>query len=126
MVAPTIFLGLRMRSTTYLYDDPGHPDRPTGTIASPDYVAEDRALLVALQAYEADLCRCGQPRSVAWHTDMDGFYGEGGEALQVVCFACTAIQGGEKKVTYPVVWNTRPASKGPLPPFVLGVTTTDS
>lgn len=123
MVAPTVFIGSRMRTTSYLYEDPEHPDRPTGTISSPDYVVEDRALLMALHAYESDLCRCGQPRSIAWHSDMDGWYGDGGEAMQVVCHACTAIQGGDKKVTYPVVWNSRPESKGPLSAFVLGKTT---
>lgn len=111
-----------MRSSTYVYDDPEHPDRPTGTIASPDYVPEDRALLLGLQAYEAGLCRCGQPRDVAWHTEMDGFY----EARDFVCFACTALSGGDKNTTHTAVVNTRPPTKGPMPPFVLGVTTTDS
>lgn len=116
-----------MRTSTYVYDDPQHPDRPTGTIESPAYVAEDRALLMALSSYEAELCQCGQPRSVAWHTEMDGYYGDEGKALTVVCFACTALAGGEKNVTYSVLTNTRPASKGPLmPPFAIGVTTQEA
>lgn len=121
-----------MRTTTYVYDDrdparpparlPGTLPRVISTIASPEFVPEDRALLMALTAYESQLCRCGEPRSTAWHTEMDGFY----EAATVVCFACTANGGGDKQVKYSLLTNTRPASKGPMPPFALGVTTTDS
>lgn len=59
---------------------------------------------------------------MAWHSDMDGDY----QAEVYVCHACTAIQGGEEKVRYPVVRTGRDFTARPLPPFVLGVTTTDS
>jgi hypothetical protein len=120
-----------MRTITYVYDDrdpakpptrrPGTPARVIRTIASPEYVPEDRALLMALASYEAQLCKCGEPRSTAWHTEMDGYY----EGQTVVCFACTANAGGDKQVKYSLLSNTRPVSKGALPPFVFGVTTTD-
>lgn len=120
-----MFVGLRLITTTYLYDDPDHPERCTGAIQSPPYTADDRALLMALDAYEASLCRCGQPRSTAWHSEMDGWY----EPQTYVCHACTAMapedkDGKREPVRYGGPLNTRPADKGPLPPFVLGVTTT--
>jgi hypothetical protein len=107
-----------MATTTFVYDDPEHPDRPTGTIASPAYTPEDQALLMGLDMYEADLCSCGHPRSVAWHTEMDGWF----ESEGYKCFACTARNDG-KDVGYTVTKNTRPADKGPMPEFVLGKTT---
>ena len=100
-----------------MYADPEHPDRPTSAISSPLYTLEDQALLIALEQYEAGLCACGQPRVVAWHSEMDGWY----DGEQIVCHACSAAKG--EQVTYARVINMRPASKGPLPPFVLGVTT---
>ena len=110
-----------MITATFVYDDPGHPDRSTGTISSPAWTPEDRALVMALADFEASLCRCGQPRHEAWHSEMDGFY----DAVEWVCHGCTARNDG-KAVTYSVVRSTRPDEKGPLPPFVLGVTTTSS
>ena len=117
--APTLYLGLRLITTTPLYDDPDHPDRPTTLIQSPAWTAEDRGLLLGLELAEADLCRCGQPRSVAWHSDMDGDI----EADVVVCFGCTAIQG--EKVKYAIPRITRDFTARPLPPFQFGLTTTD-
>lgn len=108
-----------MVTTTFVYDDPAHPDRPTGSVASPAFTPEDRALLLGLDLYEADLCRCGQPRSIAWHTDMDGWY----EHRTHKCFACSA--GSDHDVVYGQVINTRPADN-PLPPFVLGETTSSN
>lgn len=126
-IAPTIFLGVRLPETTYLYEDPDHPTRVTRTVSSPSFVAEDRALLMGLELAEAaaqQLCRCGQPIEVAWHAEMDGWW----ERQDFVCHACTALapepeRGPKEPVVHSRVVNTRPASKGPLPAFVLGVTT---
>lgn len=109
-----------MRLTTWLYDDPDHPDRVTGTIESPAWTDEDRALLLGLQLYEGSLCQCGEPRSLAWHSELEGWY----ETDRFVCHACTARNGGEQ-VVYVTVRNTYPfeKKKGPLPVFKLGETT---
>lgn len=114
-----MFAGLRLIETTYLYDDPEHPDRITGSLQSPPYTPEDHALLLGLDLYERSLCRCGHPREIAWHSDMDGWW-EGQDA-QVVCYACSAAHGKEIAYTLSAT-NTRPADR-PLPPFQLGVTT---
>lgn len=110
---------MRLLTTTYVYDDPEHPERPTSAISSPAFTAEDQALLMGLDLYERDLCRCDYPRSVAWHSEMDGFF----EGEEYTCMACTAGNDG-KPVTYSVVRNTRNEhDHGPMPPFELGVTT---
>lgn len=119
-VAPTLFAGLRMVTTTYVYDDPEHPERVTSTIASPAYTVEDQGLMLALEDYENELCRCGQPRDVAWHSDMDGWF----ESESFVCHACSALRDDDEKTKYHVVRDTRPDSSAPLAPFVLGQTTT--
>lgn len=119
-IAPTLFVGLRLPTTEYVFGDPDNPDKVTGTVSSPAYTPEDQGLLMALLAYEDSLCRCGQPRAVAWHWEMDGWY----EADEFVCHACTAASPDDKPVTYSQVRDTRPPSKGPLPLFVLGKTTT--
>lgn len=77
--------------------------------------------MMALQHYENDFCRCGHPRSRAWHSEMDGQYEHDETEDRFLCHACTAANGGEK-VTYPAA----PRDIGPadLPPFLLGVTTT--
>lgn len=121
-MAPTIFFGLRLPTTTYTYDAAG---RLTGAIASPPYTAEDHALLLGLGGYEATLCECGFPRHEAWHAEMDGWFeGEG-----FVCHACTArlrVSDPEAKpVVYVMAHSTLPPEQQ-LPPFRLGVTTTDS
>lgn len=110
-----------MPTTTPVYDDPDHPDRPTSLIHSPPWTPEDRGLLIGLERWEASLCKCGQPRSLAWHSDMDGDF----EAPGFVCFACTAVGGGEEKVKYHVPRTDRDFHARPLPPFQLGLTTTD-
>lgn len=74
---------------------------------------------MGLEAYEASLCRCGQPRAVAWHSEMDGWFDTEG----VVCHACTARNDGEQ-VAYTFVTDTRPHEHRPLPPFEFGITTT--
>lgn len=119
MVAPTVFAGLRNVVTTFLYDDPAHPGRQTGAFESVAYTPEDQALLMGLTAYESDLCVCGVPRSVAWHSEMDGHF----DSEAFLCHACTARNDG-KPVAYPVVFDTRAPGGPDLPPFVLGVTTT--
>lgn len=119
-IAPTIFAGIRLREQTFVYDEDG---RVAKTIDSPDFIAEDHALLLGLDMYEKSLCRCGISREVAWHSEMDGWF----EAVEVKCFACTAQQGGEKPVTYSYVIDTyHDGVRDPLPPFVMGLTTTDS
>lgn len=113
---------MRLRETTYRYDDPRDSSRVTGTIESPAYSEEDRALVMALRAYEArPKCKCGEPIEVAWHSEMDGFY----EAQRWVCHACTALNNGTPTPGGMRLVNTRPASKGPMPPFELGKTTTE-
>lgn len=110
---------MRLATQTYVYDDRDHPDRVTSTIASPAFTPEDQALLMGLELYESSLCPSGFPREVAWHTEMDGWF----ETEEYVCFACTAANDGDQ-VTHTFLVNTRPDSKGPMPPFVLGETTT--
>lgn len=117
---------MRLPQSTYAYDDPEHPERVTRVISSPAYVAEDRALLMGLKlAEERSTCRCGEPIEVAWHSEMDGWY----ERRDFVCNGCTALApdpetGTKQPVVHSQLVNTRPASKPPLPPFALGVTTT--
>ncbi len=114
----TLFLEMRLPTVTYLYDDPEHPDRVSGTVTSPAFTREDRALLLGLEMYESSLCQCGWPIQVAWHSEMDGYF----ESDPVVCHACTAARGSQ--VAYPGrVRNTRPDGT-PMPPFVPGMTIT--
>lgn len=109
-----------MITTTYVYDDPDHPNRVTQTIPSPAYTAEDRALLVGLEIYESDACvGCGHPRSVAWHSDMDGWF----ETDSYVCHGCTARRTDDQKAIYTFTRDTYPPDRV-LRPFVLGQTTT--
>lgn len=109
-----------MSTTTPVYDDPEHPDRPTAFIQSPPWTQEDRGLLLGLELAEASLCACGQPRHLAWHSDTDGDW----ESEVYVCFACTAQRGGEDKVRYAVPRLVRDFVARPLPPFGFGTTTT--
>lgn len=102
----------------YVYDDPAHPERLTEAVHSPAYTREDRALLMGLEAYEATLCRCGVPISVAWHSEMDGYP----ESTPAVCHFCSALQG--RQVAYPSnLHNTRDPAL-PMPEFVPGKTIT--
>lgn len=120
-VAPTLFLGLRFPTTTLIYGDPDHPDRVTQQIGSAAFTDEDRGLLLGLRKWEAGLCTgCHEPREIAWHSDMDGFY----DGAKYVCHACTARDGGERKVIYSIAKTSRDFEARPLPPFELGVTTT--
>lgn len=118
-----------MATTTYVYDDtdparpptrrPGTPARVVSAIHSPAYTNDDVALLLGLQQYESSLCQCGQLRSVAWHSEMDGEY----DLESFVCHACSAMNPEGEKAVYKLAVNTRNPDKGPLPPFVLGKTT---
>lgn len=117
-VAPTLYLEVRQPSTTYVYGDPEHPDRCTGTLQSPPYTGEDRALLMGLESWEASLCRCGVPVQVAWHSEMDGYF----EADQVVCHVCTARAG--RQVGYSANLRSTRDPAAPMPAFVPGKTIT--
>lgn len=113
---------MRLREQTYVYDDPDHPDRPTRVLEGPAYVSEDHALLFGLNLYEESLCpgRCGWPRHLAWHEDMDGWF----EDHTVKCQACTAMsEDPSKPVLFHYVVDTRPADDQDLSPFVVGLTT---
>lgn len=84
---------------------------------SPAYTETDRALLMAIDTYEASLCGgCGQPLEHAWHSGTEGWW----ETTSYVCWACTARTGDE--VAHPVTRFTMPPDH-PLDPFELGVTT---
>lgn len=114
-----------MVTLTYVYDDPDHPDRPTSAIQSPPYIDEDVALLSGLDLYEQSLCKCGFPKHIAWHSDMDGWFESEEDVDHFVCFGCSAGRDPDDKVIYRRVRNTRPADK-PMPEFRLGVTTVGS
>lgn len=119
-MAPTLYLGVRLPVTDLVYGDPARPERVTRHVAGPLYTPEDHALLAALKAYEDDQCPgCSQPIVEAWHAELEGWY----EADAYVCHACTAAKGHE--VAYTHLRNTRPHSKGPLPPFSFEDTTTE-
>lgn len=118
-----MFAGLRRQETIYRYDDPEHPDRVTSSYPSVAWSPADRALLAGLEHAETverghgDCPGCGKPIEQAWHSGMNGWY----EVVEFVCQACSARD--DKQVTHRRLRNTYPASKGPLPPFVLGKTT---
>ncbi|HEY0889375.1 MAG TPA: hypothetical protein VGE38_07180 [Nocardioides sp.] len=117
-VAPTLYLEIRLPGVTYLYDDPQHPERRTGEIHSPPYTRDDRALLLALEFYEGSLCRCGIPISVAWHSEMDGFF----DVDEVVCHACSARAG--RQVAYTTRLRSSRNPDLPMPEYVPGRTIT--
>ncbi|MDN4173915.1 hypothetical protein QWY28_13220 [Nocardioides sp. SOB77] len=76
---------------------------------------------MALAAYEGQLCPgCRQPIALAWHSDMDGYY----DAESYVCHACTARSDSDEKTRWVIAHHTRDLDANPVPPFVLGVTTT--
>lgn len=124
-----MFAGLRQIVTTFLYDDPEHPDRQTGSYPSAAYTPEDQALLMGLQAHEhrqeheqqrLGNCSCGWPIEIAWHSEMNGWL----ETVSYVCEVCTVRKG--EQVAHTMVRDTRPPGHPPLPPFVLGKTTTEA
>jgi len=119
-VPPSILRG-RIRTTTYLYDDPENPERRTGSVTTAEWTEDDRAALLGLEMYEATLCPgCGEPRETAWHADAEGEY----EAHPFVCHACTAKQSRE--AVYVALTAAPPAEKvAKFKPFDLLTTTTD-
>lgn len=119
-LAPSILRG-RLLATTYVYDDPAHPERPTSSVTSPAWTEDDRSLMLGLEQYEATLCPgCQEPREVAWHADAEGEY----EAVRFVCHACTAKQGTQAIFTALTV--TPPAERvEKFLPFDLATTTTE-
>lgn len=103
--------------TLYEYDDQG---RLVRSLAGSEWTPEDRALMLARQAYLRTLCgKCGHPKETAWHPDNLGWF----EVDQVfTCAACTAIanydnDGTHKPVEYPLVVDTRDYEAKPLPPM---------
>lgn len=108
--------------TTWLYDDPQHPERVTGTVESPAWTAEDRAALLGLARYESTLCSgCGQPKDVAW--SVDGWH----KAKSFRCDGCTAqakatAGSGADRVEdqmQTLVWLDPDADLSDLPPLTL-------
>jgi len=123
-VAPTVFAGLRRIETTYLYEDPEHPERVTSSFQSAEYTPADQALLMGLAAAEEQSkhsrqgnCVCGFPIEVAWHSDLNGWW----QVDEYVCEVCTVRKG--EQVTHKLVRNTWPPDK-PLTPFSLDSTVT--
>lgn len=59
----------------------------------PLWTDDDRDWALALQAYEADLCACGQPRAESMSPDNEFGY----DATPLRCHACAAVaKGGER------------------------------
>lgn len=121
MATPPSILRGRIRTTTYLYDDPGNPGRRTGSVMTAEWTEEDRAALLGLEMYEATLCPgCSQPREIAWHADAEGEY----EGHAFVCHACTAKQ--DKQAVYHALTVVPPADRvAKFMPFDLIETTTE-
>lgn len=111
-MSPTQFRG-RSALTSYVYDAAG---RVVRVVTASAWTDEDRALMMAWGKYQAGLCRCGFPKSLAWHHLNDAAYELDGE---FVCYACTAGQdpdedGVRRPVTYPVVVDVRDYQADPL------------
>lgn len=111
--------------TSYVYDE---KNRVVQTVVVSEWTPEDRALMLAYDAYVKGLCRgCGHPKATAWHYDNDGFF----EATETyVCHACTAARpanedGTVKPVEYDIITDTRDYVAKPLPPFQQQRTTDD-
>jgi CDGSH-type Zn-finger protein len=109
-----------------LYEDPESPERVTGTVESPEWTPEDRALLLALQQYESTLCPgpCGQPRHSAWQTD--GWH----KTRTFTCDACTAMARADSEdaskvapVRYTITWLDPAADIDDLGPLTYGEAT---
>ncbi|WP_284536297.1 hypothetical protein [Nocardioides sp. T2.26MG-1] len=112
--------------TTFLYDDPEHPDRQTGSTTTAAYTSSDQLLLMALDMWERQqqthgrgTCACGWPIEIAWHSEMNGWL----ETKDYLCEVCTVRKGEE--VWHTIVRDTRPPGHPELPPFEFGKTTTE-
>lgn len=95
-ISPRRFEGWEpQRSTTVtMLDDEGRPSGWSTHVES-EWDAEDRAIVLALLDYEADLCGgCGQPLSESLHVEgrPDPVY----ENFTVTCMGCKAKERGEK------------------------------
>jgi hypothetical protein len=105
--------------TTYEHDEQG---RLLRAFTASAWTEEDRALLLARDAYLATLCSgCGQPKETAWHPDNEGWF----EVTQSFeCNACTALRResdpSSEPVTFHAVTDTRDYEKSPLPPLPTG------
>lgn len=102
--------------TTYEYDDHGRVAR---ALSQSPWTPEDRALMLALNVYNAGNCpNCGHPKATAWHPDNEGWF----EVVQTYeCNACTALRQhaapDEQPVEFVVVDDTRDYEANPLPPM---------
>lgn len=122
-VPPSILRG-RIRTTTYLFDDPENPGRRTGSVTTAEWTEEDRAALLGLEMYEATLCPgCQEPRETAWHADAEGEY----EAQRFVCHGCLAKSDGHQaSAVYSVLTGVpSPERVAKFLPFDLLTTTTE-
>lgn len=121
MATPPSILRGRIRTTTYLYDDPADPGRRTGSVTTAEWTEEDRAALLGLEMYEGTLCPgCGQPQETCWHADAEGEY----EAIKFRCHSCEAKQG--RQVVYTALTVVPSAEKvAKFMPFDLATTTTE-
>lgn len=63
----------------------------------PLWTDDDRDWAMALLAYEADLCECGQPRSESMSPDNEFVYA--GEAMR--CHACKAVARESERFAQP-------------------------
>lgn len=77
--------------------------------------------MLARTMHRRTICRCGVPKAIAWHPEMDGEFEVLDDHVHT-CHACTALarygaEGEVKPVEYLSVANTRSAKKGPLPPL---------
>jgi hypothetical protein len=105
--------------TTYEYDAEGRVARAyTGS----PWTDEDRALMLARDAYRATLCPgCGHPKDTAWHPDNEGWF----EVTSTIeCHACTALRREGNAEAEPALFlavtDTRDYEKSPLPPMPVG------
>jgi len=120
-LAPSILRG-RIRTTTYLYDDPEHPGRVTGSVQSPAWTDDDRAALLALELHEGRHCPgCGEPKETAWHADAEGHY----EATRFVCHGCAARSGPNQAVHTVLTGVPSAETVATFVPFDLLTTTTE-
>lgn len=121
-VPPSVFRG-RLLTTTYLFEDPAHPDRVTGQMQSPTWTEDDRALLLGLAEYESTFCPggCGKLKEIAWHDYSQEEY----VAVRFMCHACTARQDGTPAVYSVITDGPSPDKAAKFPPFELGKTTTE-
>lgn len=94
-ISPRRFDGWEPRRyTTVAYDAEGRLSA-TVTTVEPEWDDEDRALLYALEDYEADLCPgCGHPMSESLH--REGVPDPQYQAAYAVCLGCVAKERAQK------------------------------